>query len=135
MPVKVFTPEEVNRVLPQVEETIRWLQDVVFAILRTQDALSVLTLLGAEAAANAEHEELLRRKLELEELVEKYNRRLDDLQRLGGMLKDLHEGLVDFYGLKDGRLIFLCWKIGEPSVRFWHEINAGAVGRRPVSEL
>jgi len=135
MPVKVFTAEEANRLLPQVESGIRTLQEMVANIVQGQDSLSVLELLNAGEPDNPEHEEFLRRGLELEERVLAYNERLERLQDLGCVLKDLNHGIVDFYGSKDGRLIFLCWRLGESSVGFWHEINDGMVGRRPVSEL
>jgi hypothetical protein len=42
---------------------------------------------------------------------------------------------VDFPAERDGRPVYLCWRLGEPSVQFWHEIDAGFVGRRPLEEL
>ena len=135
MPVRVFTLEEANQLLPRVEADLRWLHEMVQRIVRTQDAVSVLDLLGAGEPANPEHRDLLQKRLELEEMVGEYNDRLEKLQQIGCVVKDLNHGVVDFYGLKDGRLIFLCWRMGEPSVRFWHEINSGMMGRRPVSDL
>ena len=135
MPVKVFTLEEANRLLPTVQEEIRWLQGAVQEIVRTQDALAVLQVVGGEEEKSPEHGELQGKKTALESLVNEYNERLEAFQTLGVVMKDLNHGIVDFYGLKDGRLIFLCWRMGEKAVCFWHEINAGMVGRRPVTEL
>jgi len=41
-------------------------------------------------------------------------------------------GLIDFVGLRDGREVYLCWKYGEDSIQFWHEIEAGFQGRRLI---
>ena len=62
-------------------------------------------------------------------------REIERLLELGAIPKDLSIGLVDFYGLKNGREIFLCWKAGEPCVEHWHEVDSGFKDRRPMSEL
>ena len=51
----------------------------------------------------------------------------------GALLKDVNLGLVDFPALQDGREIYLCWKYGEETISFWHEINTGFSGRQPLS--
>jgi hypothetical protein len=62
--------------------------------------------------------------------------RLDTLvrqiQAMGVELKDVNLGLLDFPSLRDGRLVYLCWKYGEDEIRFWHEIDAGFGGRQPL---
>lgn len=62
--------------------------------------------------------------------------RLEDLMRqvhaTGAQLKDLNTGLVDFYALREGRQIYLCWRYGEEQVAFWHEIDGGFAGRTPL---
>lgn len=50
----------------------------------------------------------------------------------GALLKDINIGLVDFPALREDREIYLCWKYGEEDIRFWHEIDAGYAGRRPL---
>ena len=65
--------------------------------------------------------------------------RLDELvhqvQSTGAILKDINLGLVDFLSISNGREIFLCWQYGEPDLAFWHEIEAGYIGRQPLSSL
>lgn len=55
-----------------------------------------------------------------------------ELGELGVEFKDYERGLLDFPGERDGRAVYLCWQLGEPAVRFWHELDAGFPGRRPV---
>jgi hypothetical protein len=50
-------------------------------------------------------------------------------------LRDIRTGLLDFPAVADGRRIFLCWRIGEDEVAWWHETTAGFEGRRPVKDL
>ena len=62
----------------------------------------------------------------------------EDIERIGALgvvLKDYVQGLVDFYGRVDGRLVFLCWQRGEPSVRFYHALESGFAGRRPLAPV
>jgi len=50
-------------------------------------------------------------------------------------LRDIDTGLVDFPALVNGRPVWLCWRLGEPEVSWWHELSAGVAGRRPIGEL
>ncbi|MBI3162444.1 MAG: DUF2203 domain-containing protein [Chloroflexi bacterium] len=72
----------------------------------------------------------------------KLSKLLVDFDRLHGLLrqiqdagievKDLAIGLIDFVALREGREVYLCWKYGEDSVGYWHEIEAGFQGRQPI---
>lgn len=50
-------------------------------------------------------------------------------------LRDIGTGLIDFPALVNGRQVWLCWRLGEDDVAWWHELTAGVAGRRPLSEL
>lgn len=54
---------------------------------------------------------------------------------MGCVVKQIDNGVVDWYALKDGREVFLCWRSGEKRVRFWHELETGYKDRRSVAEL
>jgi hypothetical protein len=135
MAVKVFTLEEANRLIPQIELTVRFLVNTGQTIVQLKDQLSVLLVIGAHKSKSPEHGEYHKKKQRLDDLATAYNRKLEALQKTGCLIKDLQHGLVDFYGVKDDRLIFLCWKLGEKEIRYWHELHAGFRGRRPVTEL
>ena len=65
--------------------------------------------------------------------------RLDDLVHqimdTGTLIKDLDTGLLDFPALRKGQEVYLCWQFGEPRIDFWHEIEAGFAGRRPIERF
>jgi hypothetical protein len=61
---------------------------------------------------------------------ERINQLAHEIQSLGGILKDLNEGLVDFLALREGREVYLCWRYDEPRVAFWHEIEGGFASRQ-----
>jgi hypothetical protein len=54
------------------------------------------------------------------------------VQDLGVEVKDLDSGLVDFRSLRDGREIYLCWRVGETAIGWWHTIESGFAGRQPL---
>ncbi len=56
------------------------------------------------------------------------------LQAMDVVLRDLETGLVDFPSLRDGREVYLCWQEGEDEIAFWHEVDAGMAGRRPLDD-
>ena len=57
---------------------------------------------------------------------------LGELQAMEVILRDLERGLVDFPSLRDGREVYLCWEEGEQSIGFWHDLEDGHAGRRPL---
>jgi hypothetical protein len=59
---------------------------------------------------------------------------LTELQEREIVLRDLDRGLVDFPAMRDGEEIYLCWQEGEDEIAFWHDPEAGFVGRRPINE-
>ena len=59
---------------------------------------------------------------------------MESLQEAGVVVKDARSGLLDFPARRAGRLVMLCWKVGEPGLAFWHEAEAGFAGRQRVDE-
>ena len=59
---------------------------------------------------------------------------MSQVRKMGVIVKDLDKGLIDFPHLKDDHVVYLCWKLGEESIDFWHEIEAGFGGRERLSE-
>lgn len=70
-------------------------------------------------------EDIVAEEGELEELVA-------ELHELGCLFKGVQEGLVDWYSRYAGRPVFLCWKLGEPEIEWWHQLDAGFIGRQPI---
>ncbi len=60
---------------------------------------------------------------------------LDKVDRKGVILRDVDDGLLDFRSTFQGREIFLCWRLGESTINFWHEIDDGVQGRRSIHDL
>ena len=66
------------------------------------------------------------------QLIESFHSVLNQLQELGAWVKDLRMGLIDFYGMRDGAYIWLCWKLDEERVTHWHPLDEGYTSRQPL---
>jgi hypothetical protein len=85
---------------------------------------------------SAEHaEDLARREAEIREVVRRMEQEVLRIDGWGITLRDISSGLVDFPALANGRPIWLCWRLGEDAVEWWHEANAGFEQRKPLTEL
>ncbi|HWH36892.1 MAG TPA: DUF2203 domain-containing protein [Candidatus Limnocylindrales bacterium] len=85
---------------------------------------------------SAEHaEELAQRQTEIREIVRRMQAIVTDLDAWGIALRDIGSGLIDFPALASGRPIWLCWRLGEDDINWWHEADAGFDSRRPLAEL
>ncbi len=130
--LKVFTVEETNQLLPKLTALITELQAKHRDILAKEVEIDTLELLypcgeGEKPSPKVECE------IEVyNEWVNRFYALIDGVHEMGCFLKDIETGLVDFYTLYQGRVVYLCWKLGEPEVGFWHEVGRGYAYRQPV---
>jgi hypothetical protein len=68
----------------------------------------------------------------LQQAASELSARVEELTDLGVQVKDLDTGLVDFPSFRDGEEILLCWQLGEDEIGWWHTLDGGFVGRRPI---
>jgi hypothetical protein len=129
---RYFTVEEANKALPLVRMIVSDIvrQDRIVEDL--QERLSTLTRERRRPSNDLYAEELAQSQAELEAEEAKLTTYLDELKRLGVEFKGA-DGLVDFYSMIDGREVFLCWRLGEPEVSFWHDLDAGFAGRQALT--
>lgn len=137
---RAFTVEEANALLPLMEEVLAAVQRRRDEMEEESEKLQLLDALwGSELLepGNPDHEEFLRRRKRIRDLVEEIEEMIRDeiLDRgirfpAGG----LEHGLLDFPTTYDGRWVYLCWKRGEPEIQEWHEVDAGFRGRRDLTE-
>jgi hypothetical protein len=130
----VLTLEAVNALVPRLNALMASQMDRRSEIERRLERLA--KLLGAvpdsidvEEGDPAPVREL---KLDLVEKVERYQSAWSEVEEMGAVLKDPRTGLVDFYGLMDGKLVWLCWKYGEDGVSHYHGLDEGFSGRKPI---
>lgn len=71
----------------------------------------------------------------LKTLIDALKAEVKSLDDAGCLVKDIDQGIVDWYASRGNRDVLLCWKLGEKEVGYWHDPDAGFSGRRPISEL
>lgn len=127
---RYFTVEEANKALPLVRM-------IVMDVVKQLQAVETLRhrLAGVSSTKRKGDdpyaEEVAQTLAELEAENERLRDLIEELQKLGVELKG-PDGLCDFPSLRDGREVYLCWRLGEESVAHWHELDAGFAGRQEL---
>lgn len=132
---RLFTLEEANARLPLVRAITRDLSNLARDLVDRRQRLDSL-LAGRKLSATDVYSDEL---ADMYKSIERDTRRVEEyvleLQSLGVEAKGAVDGLVDFPAMVDGRMVYLCWKLGEPEIVHWHEVDAGFAGRQPLAAL
>ena len=80
------------------------------------------------------YRELAEKRALREQTAAKIQEAVDKIQETGCVVKDLDEGLVDFPSVREGREVYLCWKLGEERIGYWHGLEEGFAGRKPLQD-
>ena len=127
---KYFEIERAEKLLPQIEKILR-------RTIRLNNALELLNSIEIEDY-NDDYNNLRRvtkTNKEFHKLSYEFYSNIEQLEDMGCLIKDLDTGLIDFCHKFEGREIFLCWKLGEKEIKFWHEVDTGFMGRKPILDL
>ncbi len=123
---RIFTISEANSLLPQLEELL----------LEVRKERKLLAKVEAEIKKAGDHAKqdggtaFGPRYIRAMEYI---TRNIEKIHEMGVLVKDLERGLCDFPYLLDGRVVYLCWKLGEPEIRWWHETHTGYSDRQPLN--
>lgn len=132
---RTFTVSEANALLPQIIPLVEQLQGIQRSIATTNQQLDEAIAKLSQGngyplkSLKEQIKELTTHQLQL---VEAFQSVIAQVEEFGCQMKDLSRGLVDFYGLRNGEVVCLCWKLGEDRIRFWHTLEAGYAGRQPL---
>lgn len=126
MPPRFFTLDEANAALPRLNELLEQLMAARRAIIDARPELWPVLKKSIGNGGSKKAGELL---AEFERVQAAHK----GIEEMGVQLKDADTGLVDFLHRRpDGREVYLCWRYGEQEVAYWHEVDAGFAGRKPV---
>ena len=131
-PTKLFTVEEANQCLPLVRAITSDLVTLTLEVLDRRQRLAMLTAGRDRDASDVYSEELASIEAEIDKDAQRLHEYVRELIDLGVEPKSAADGLVDFPSMLEGRIVLLCWKLGEPEVMHWHEIDAGYAGRQII---
>jgi len=129
---RYFTVDEANEALVEVRPLTEELVAHRRALVDLQERQSALTTRIAGNGGNVEPSELQDVQERLDEEVAGIARCVARIHELGALVKDLDDGLVDFPAQREGEAVLLCWRLGEDEIAFWHGLDEGFSGRKPL---
>jgi hypothetical protein len=125
--MKLFTIDEANALLPSVREILQKIQ-LSHRRMATYRKSAKLAAAGAELGGGG-----MEGGGRYAIVLTAFTRQMSELEALGVQLKDFDRGLVDFPSMRDGRVVLLCWQLGEgDELEWWHDMDTGFGGRTPL---
>ena len=121
---RYFTIKSANEALPDVIEKFNNLKKQKNEIIKAEQALQL-------SASSLDEYMIQKQKLNSE--MTKFYQLIEDLESTGVSLKGLDQGLLDFPSRRFNEDVWLCWKDGETEIKFWHELDTGFNGRKPIT--
>lgn len=133
---RVFTLEEVNGLVPKLSASVKR------QLERRSEIEGLLMKLGRELGDvpdrivldPADPTDVRDLKRDLVKRIAEYRAGWKEIEEMGAVLKDARMGLLDFYGTLDGKLVWLCWRYGESEVAYYHALEEGFSGRKPIAQ-
>lgn len=131
MPERYFNREEAEEMLPAIGRSLEEARKQKRFLDGLDEDLSQasarIMMLGGSVPP---YQELLRKKGERQRFIERLEEAVNEIQDMGCLVKDLEAGLIDFPSLRNGQEVYLCWKLGERRIEFWHSLDEGFAGRK-----
>ena len=125
--MKLFTIQEANALLPSVRIILAKIQRAHRKLVHYREDAKKAAAAAEQGGGGIES------GLAYATLLTELTVQLSELETLGVQLKDFERGLVDFPSLRDGRVVLLCWQLGEgDELEWWHDVDAGFAGRTPL---
>ena len=137
---RFFDLDEANEAIPELRTILETLRDERSQLIALRDEFARQTALettpGDTAARNRDlAAERRRLRLRMQGVIDQMQAGVARIDELGITLREIETGLVDFPALVSGRQVWLCWRLGEGDVEWWHELSDGFGGRKPLIEL
>ena len=127
-----FTPEEAKAALehvrPLVEQLVATRQEHAAALERQEELEQKIRGNGGGIPPA----ELAQATAEVDAVARRLARLVDEITAHGAQVKDLDSGLIDFPARHHGETVLLCWQLGEAEIAWWHRVDDGFAGRRPL---
>ena len=122
-----FTIKSANEALPGIIEKFNNLKKQKNEIIKAEQELQIIM------SSTENFEKYITQKQKLNSYMTKFYQLIEDLEATGVSLKGLDQGLLDFPSKRFDEDVWLCWKDGETEIKFWHDMDSGFNGRKPIS--
>jgi hypothetical protein len=132
VPPRLFTLAEAEALLPQVIPLLEAIRDARRAIAAAEGELDRLLGPTRSNGHGVDPTKLDESRAATMRAMAELRAKSAELDALGVELKDPDTGLIDFQSRRQGRIVYLCWRLGEPRIDWWHELDAGFAGRLPL---
>jgi hypothetical protein len=140
VPPRYFTLDEANRALPRIRDLLERLQRLAAEVATLNRTLQdggrsggvSPGVSGNGVHSNGSGNHAYAALTRAEDAQTAMRRLMEELESIGCEVRDVHTGLVDFRSIREGRAVYLCWRLGEEQIAYWHELDAGFAGRQPL---
>jgi hypothetical protein len=130
---RYFTVAEANALLSEIEPILERIAELYVELSSLFGELASQGFPAREEEGRPDDPVHVREKrAQLRELARELQEQINEVNGLGCVLKDVESGLVDFPSRRGGQIVNLCWKRGEPETGWWHDLESGFAGRRPI---
>ncbi len=133
MAERYFNREEAEELLPMIGRSLQRAQEQKKSIepLEQDLAMAAARIMMA-GGSQPPYQELAKKKNERDKVMTRIEEIIKNIQETGCVVKDFEEGLVDFPAIVGGEEVYLCWKMGEERIGYWHGMDEGFAGRKPL---
>ncbi|MGC4004344.1 MAG: DUF2203 domain-containing protein [Pirellulales bacterium] len=131
-PIKVFTLEQANAMLPLVRAIVTDLARLSQDVVERRERLAMMRSTPRGEGSDVYRQEHEQIQTDLRNDSDRLREYIEELQTLGVQPKNGPEGIVDFPCIMDGRVVNLCWKLGEARIEHWHDLDSGFAGRQSL---
>jgi hypothetical protein len=125
--INFYNPEQANDLLPEIKKRL------IKIINKRNEIVMIQNELNSIISDNLPFEIFFEKKNELNRIISSLYKEIEEVEKLGVLIKSLDEGLVDFASKRFDEEVWLCWKVEEEKIKFWHGKNEGFIGRKPLS--
>ena len=134
MDPKLFTLSEANSLLPRLEPLLRRLRESYTEREQEGEVMDRFRRKATLDGGALPSDHLAEARQEIARLSVILQEGLHEIESWGCVVKDPNLGLVDFVALRGNQRVFLCWHLGEPEIGFWHSLEEGFAGRKPIDQ-
>ena len=130
-----FTIEQAEKCIPRVEKLVRKAQRVRDRIAWLLETNDVVLEVSSDEGFHFFMTEQVKANKEFHKMYYQFYRVIEDLGAMGVIVNDIDDGLVEFPFMLNGKEAFLCWRLGEDRIRFWHDADSGFEDRQPILDF
>ena len=124
---RIYTPQDANKSLPEVKRRFNTILSQKNNVVALQEEVQKTLESGSSL------ERFIKKKQQLNGAVSSLYKSIEQLEDMGIMIKSVDDGLLDFPCMRFDKEVWLCWKLGETEIKFWHDKEEGFMGRKPLA--